>query len=267
MKQQVPLFIQSRPNRTTLNRLASDFEYLNVTKDCLLIKEGEPAKKVFIVIEGDFIITKKIYSKNVQTEDVNKIKEDPIKAQRVQSKFNRKNNQRKIDKHVLGYVTPGYLIGEDDVRLGYDIYSTTVKCISQRAKLLQISKENFVSRLQNQSATWNLLSSQVSKKLKDQMAHMKKTNQARERVSPHIKKGEEGSDAPKDMKMTSIEAKLKDVKSTGNFSTASNEDYTDAVTTVARSQAGAFKAFTKLAKPDGYKATLEQIYNQAGDPN
>lgn len=63
-----------------------------MTKDCLLIKEGELAKKVFIVIEGDFIITKKIYSKNVQTEDVNKIKEDPIKAQRVQSKFNRKNN-------------------------------------------------------------------------------------------------------------------------------------------------------------------------------
>ena len=92
MKQQVPLFIQSRPNRTTLNRLASDFEYVTVTKDCLLIKEGDMAKKVFIVIEGDFVISKKIYSKNVQTEDVNKIKEDPIQAQRVQSKFNRKNN-------------------------------------------------------------------------------------------------------------------------------------------------------------------------------
>lgn len=83
MKQQVPLFIQSRPNRTTLNRLASEFEYLNVTKDCILIKEGEQAKKVFIVIEGDFIITKNIYSKSVQTEDVHKIKEDPKKAQKL----------------------------------------------------------------------------------------------------------------------------------------------------------------------------------------
>lgn len=147
MKQQVPLFIQSRPNRTTLNKLASDFEYLNVTKDCVLIKEGELAKKVFIVIEGDFIITKNIYSKSVQTEDVHKIKEDPKKAQKLQSKFNSKNNRRKIEKHVLGYVTPGYLIGEDDVRLSYEKYSTTVKCISQKAKLLQITKENFVSRL------------------------------------------------------------------------------------------------------------------------
>lgn len=143
MRLQVPLIRLSQPSRTTLNRLAAACEYRDVTKDCLLIKEGEPARKVYIVMEGDFIITKKMYSKNVQTEDVNKIKEDPIKAQRVQSKFNRKNNQRKIDKHILGYVTPGYLIGEDDVRLGYETHSTTVKCVSQRARLLQIPREDF----------------------------------------------------------------------------------------------------------------------------
>ena len=83
LKQQVPLFVQSRPGRAALNRLATDFEYLNVTKDCVLTREGDPARKVFVVIEGDFVITKKIYSANVQTEDVNKIKEDPGKAQRL----------------------------------------------------------------------------------------------------------------------------------------------------------------------------------------
>ena len=80
MKQVVPLFIQSRPSRTILNRLATDFEVLDVTKDCVLIKESEPAHRLFIVMEGDFMITKKLYSKNVETEDINKIKEDPIKA-------------------------------------------------------------------------------------------------------------------------------------------------------------------------------------------
>ena len=79
----MPLFIQSRPNRTTLNKLATDFEVLDVTKDCMLIKEGEPAQRVFIVMEGDFMITKKLYSQNVEAEDINKIKEDPIKAQKV----------------------------------------------------------------------------------------------------------------------------------------------------------------------------------------
>lgn len=161
MKHQVPLFREGKPNGTALKKLASAFEYHNCTKDCLLIKEGEPAKYVYIVIEGDFIITKKIYSKNVQTEDVNKIKEDPIKAHQRQSKFNRKNNQRKVDIHVLGYVTPGYLIGEDDVRLGYETYSTTVKCIKQTARLLQITRDDFVRLLQNQTAVWNLLSNMV----------------------------------------------------------------------------------------------------------
>lgn len=73
--------------------------------------------------------------------------EDPIKAKRVQSEYNNKNNQKKVEKHVLGYITVGNFIGEDDVRLGYDYHTTTVKCLSQRAKLLQISKENFIARL------------------------------------------------------------------------------------------------------------------------
>jgi hypothetical protein len=66
-----------------MNNLAVDFEQIEVTKDCVLTKEGEPADRVFIVMDGDFMITKKVYSKNVETEDINKIKEDPIKAQKV----------------------------------------------------------------------------------------------------------------------------------------------------------------------------------------
>ena len=66
-----------------MNNLAFDFKMIEVTKDCVLTKEGEPADRVFIVMEGDFMITKKVYSKNVETEDINKIKEDPIKAQKV----------------------------------------------------------------------------------------------------------------------------------------------------------------------------------------
>lgn len=58
MKENVPLFKESKPNRTTLNRLATVAEYHNCTKDSVLIKEGERADKVFIVQDGDFIITK-----------------------------------------------------------------------------------------------------------------------------------------------------------------------------------------------------------------
>lgn len=174
----------------------------------------------------------------MQTEDVNKIKEDPIKAQRVQSKFNRKNNQRKVDKHILVHRTAGQLIGEDDVRLGIHTYSTTAKCISQTATLLKIGRDDFVQKLQNQTATWSLLSSQVSKTLKEQQAHMRATNQARERISPHLKKNDESDDARNDagtsaerpsggeqaMAQKLLTHRTKNLKSTANYSAASNED-------------------------------------------
>ena len=72
------------------------------------------------------------------------------------------------------------------------------------------------------------------------MAHMKKTNQARERVSPHIKKGNDAPGQQKEFKRTSIEARLKELKeanvrSIANFSTASNDEYTDKPATAARS--------------------------------
>jgi hypothetical protein len=91
---------------------------------------------------------------------------------------------------MLGYVTPGYFIGEDDVRLEFDTYQSTVKCITQKAKLLQISRENFISSLHT-TATWNLLKAHSLKKQKEYHVHIKKTNKARERVSPHLKKGED----------------------------------------------------------------------------
>ena len=39
---------------------------------------------------------------------------------------------------------------------------------------------------------------------------MKKTNQARERISPHLKKGDDALDS-KDLQRSSIDAKLKDI--------------------------------------------------------
>lgn len=88
---------------------------------------------------------------------------------------------------------------------------------------------------------------------------MKKTNQARERISPHLKKGEDSADPQKEGKMSTIEVNLKhyNVKSTGNFSTASNDDYQD----IASANATAMKTagtniFAKVAK-DANKTALE----------
>lgn len=165
LKNHVSLFKNSRPNPTALRKLAGAFDYYNCTRDCLVIKEGDPASNVYVIIEGDFIVTKKVYSNDLQAEDINKIKEDPLKAREQQSKFNRKNNQRKIDNHIFNQITDGQLIGEDDVRLQYETYQTTVKCISQKAKLMVVSREDFIGKLHNMPASYALLSSEVEKKL------------------------------------------------------------------------------------------------------
>ena len=67
---------------------------------------------------------------------------------------------------------------------------------------------------------------------------MKKTNQARERISPHLKKGNENTDPQQESKRQSIDVKDINVKSTGNFSTASNEDYVDLASAAAKSTGG-----------------------------
>lgn len=83
MKKEVPLFKSAQPTPTILKKLAGVFTNHECTRNCLLIKEGEPASKVYLIVEGEFQISWKVYSKNVQAEDINKIKEDPEKAKKV----------------------------------------------------------------------------------------------------------------------------------------------------------------------------------------
>lgn len=53
----IPLF--SKMTRTSLGKLLSNFKNLDVNKDCYLYKEGDPADRVYIVRDGEFVVTKK----------------------------------------------------------------------------------------------------------------------------------------------------------------------------------------------------------------
>ena len=54
----IPLF--SKLTRTYLGKLSNHFKFLNVTKDNVLFKEGDIADRVFIIKNGEFIVTKKL---------------------------------------------------------------------------------------------------------------------------------------------------------------------------------------------------------------
>lgn len=74
---------------------------MQCTKDSYLFKEGEPADRVFIVKEGEFIVTKRLISKNKQRENIQDILDNPQRACKLQNKFFNRNSVKQIDKHTL----------------------------------------------------------------------------------------------------------------------------------------------------------------------
>jgi CRP-like cAMP-binding protein len=78
---------------------------------------------------------------------------------------------KQVDRHTLGYIGPGNLIGEEDV-IGSAEYTTTVKCISQDAELIYILKDDF-DRLKQQTTTWNSLLTLLNDKMMKQMTAVK----------------------------------------------------------------------------------------------
>ena len=64
----IPIF--SKLTRTFLTKLSYSLKPLHVTKDCYLYREGEIADRVFIVKEGEFVVSKKLISSNKQSENI-----------------------------------------------------------------------------------------------------------------------------------------------------------------------------------------------------
>lgn len=58
----LPLF--NKLTRTYIGKLTDNTKELKVTKDCIIYKEGDPADKVYIVKEGEFVVSKKIILSN-----------------------------------------------------------------------------------------------------------------------------------------------------------------------------------------------------------
>ena len=71
----IPIF--SKLTRTFLTKLSYSLKPLKVTKDCYLYREGDLADRVFIVKEGEFIVTKKLVSDSKQSENIQEILENP----------------------------------------------------------------------------------------------------------------------------------------------------------------------------------------------
>jgi len=71
----IPIF--SKLTRTFLTRLSHFFKPLNCTKDYFLYREGDPADRVFIVKEGEFVVSKKLITDTSESNNIQDILENP----------------------------------------------------------------------------------------------------------------------------------------------------------------------------------------------
>ena len=77
------------------------------------------------------------------------------------------------------------MVGEEDVIAfpNYtNCYTTTVKCISQDAKLVYMMREDFMKLQAQQPKTWSFLIAQVQEKSKRFSLAVRKTNKEKEKI-------------------------------------------------------------------------------------
>ncbi|CDW79368.1 UNKNOWN [Stylonychia lemnae] len=117
--QKIPAF--SKLTRTTLGKM-SHFLNLKITpKDCLLFKEGDTADNVFIIQTGEFEVLKKYKIPEKNEEDIEKIKDNPLKAKKIQQRFfkaQKQNKEQEVSLYIIGNLN---LLGEEDIVKPYII--------------------------------------------------------------------------------------------------------------------------------------------------
>lgn len=114
-----------------------NFFELSCTKDYIVFKEGDVADRVYIIKEGEFMVTKRLIHKFKEEDNIQDILEDPQRACKLQNKFFKKNAVKQIDNHFLSYLYRGKMLGEVDLMTSpaenpRGVYTTTIKCMSQK---------------------------------------------------------------------------------------------------------------------------------------
>lgn len=94
-----------------------------------LYKEDEPVTHVYLVVEGELKVTKKVYyDKPDFLENSVEIFKDPLKVTKLNSKFNVKNGNTTMLVHQLECVARNQFLGIEDIVNGNQSYSSSVYC-------------------------------------------------------------------------------------------------------------------------------------------
>lgn len=151
--------------RNTIARITYSLKKKTFNKGQIIFKEGDDAKTVYLIMSGEVEITKvRRFKTNPESHAIETIVKDPLKAKKQQTELFSKNN--KTQKHLLTLfiLGKGQLIGDEDVILEKDHFSTTCKCISSHIDTFELTREEFRKIIQTGPNTWSIIKENAEKK-------------------------------------------------------------------------------------------------------
>ena len=163
------LFLQSLPmfssyTRGTIRKLLFFFEERDYQRNQVVYKEGDISARVFIVKTGEFKFVKRMLVRKAGT--VQPIR-PAIKEQLKKKEYN------KAELYILG---KGEIFGEEEVMNNTPRDATCI-CATTCAKVLIISKNDFISKIRSEES-WNYVKKRISSKSKSKIERIAVLSQA-----------------------------------------------------------------------------------------
>jgi CRP-like cAMP-binding protein len=131
-------------SKNSLSKIIYSLQKVFVTKGTYLFKEGEETRSLFIIISGEFEVTKMVENNHETKKNLAQLLKDPLKAKRIAIANNSKSLKHLVNKKNLFILGRGQVVGEDDIILKHPTYRTTVKCISNYGEVFEIAQEDFL---------------------------------------------------------------------------------------------------------------------------
>ena len=147
-----------------MKRIAPSFTPVNLTLGQVVFHQGQEPALIYVVLSGDFIVTRRVKKKQqklINDQDAKQLLNNNF-DNLSQVKTPRNQELKRLVKDPNEYeikiqtVCCGQLVGFDDV-IGKRFHSTSLKCASAFGQMYAIKQEEFITRMQKDYRTWDLL--------------------------------------------------------------------------------------------------------------
>jgi CRP-like cAMP-binding protein len=151
------LFLQSLPmfsnyTRDTIRKLLFFFKEIDYQRNQIVYREGDTSASVFIVRSGEFKFVKRMVVSKANT------------IQAIRASITEQLKKKEYNKAELYILGQGEFFGEEEV-VNNTPRDATCICATTYAKVLSISKHDFINKIRSEES-WNYVKSRISLKCK-----------------------------------------------------------------------------------------------------